>query len=109
MAKFGKTEFGSVCFFALSVFMIALMVYMSDTSTYGDVIFTETDEWNKKDIVDVLATTDGACPAGYEALLGEFFGTETICKGTFTWSYGACTKSDRKTSVWSTTVYGLSE
>ena len=93
---------------AVTIFVLVCLIYYSGTNTHGAAIHTETEEWSKGVITDVT-TADSACPSGYEQVTSKFFGTETICKGTFTWSYGACTKSDRKTSVWSTTVYGLSE
>lgn len=66
MAKFEKTECVSICFFALAVFSIALMVCLSDTSVYGDVIYSESEEWNKYPIVDVAISSEAACPSLYE-------------------------------------------
>src|SRR4051794_7825875 len=96
MAKFDKKECASICFLTLAVFIIAVMVYYSDTSVYGDVIYSETDEWSKKGVVDIITTADGVCPAQYEVMQGLFFGTETICKDPLTYTYGSCTSKKER-------------
>jgi hypothetical protein len=60
-----KAEFiSNVILFFLSgiVFMIACLIYFTDTSIYGKVLFNETNEWAENAIVDVTQNNLTHCP-----------------------------------------------
>ena len=47
------------------ILVFGLVLWGQDFGTYGEVIFSETLEWNRKTIKDVISTTESTCPANY--------------------------------------------
>ena len=89
----------------VSVIVISIIVSNTDMGTYGEVVYAETKEWEEFAILD-LATTDGACPSGYDPQVSLYPGTQTICQGTLTYSYGRC-KTNSKTKYIENTIEGV--
>lgn len=70
-------SFFVVITFAIIV-VIGILVAYTDSGIYGEVILSESAEWEKKAILDIT-TSDTNCPSGYEIQVSDYFGTETIC------------------------------
>lgn len=71
----------NVITFNVGILVIGIIMYSSDTNTYGQVITAETEEWDKGAIVDLKGILDSqSCPSDYsEDITGVFPGTQTYC------------------------------
>ena len=94
------------CLLSLTVafWVIAMNLYASNTSLYGQVIHYETKEWASGPIIDLISQSTLTCPTDYELLQGLFYGTKTYCP---TLGGGYALKKCSKKSK-SFTVRGLS-
>ena len=73
---------GKCCLFItvnLAFLVIGILVGSGSTQQYGGVIRTESQEWNKHPIVDVITTNATTCPENHEQVTGIFFGTRNYC------------------------------
>ena len=94
------------CLLSLTVafWVIAMNLYASNTSLYGQVIHYETKEWASGPIIDLISQSTLTCPTDYELLQGLFYGTETYCP-TLGGGYALKKCSKKSKSI---TVRGLS-
>jgi len=58
------------CFLLITVnlvfLVLGILVSSGSTQTYGVVLKTETQEWSKNPIIDVIATNSSTCPQEHE-------------------------------------------
>ncbi len=93
------------CCFNIAILVIGIVLYLGDTSQYGQVIDYEMSEWNLKAIEDVIAVEANVCPESYNKVSGWFYGTETICRKLGDYYFlGPCGR--RETGL---TRYGMSD
>ena len=86
MESSSKTFAYLKCFNVLTIniafLVIAVVLYLRDSPNYGQIVASETAEWDLTPIVEVidlnstqLLLNNGLCPSGYESANVDFTGT----------------------------------